>query len=74
MTINLIHSSFSFLPFAKETPQLMNSLEEKKKKNFKKTKDKTEVWSSGLIHAVERRGGWQGSKQATPEESAWRVI
>ena len=50
MTINLIHSSFSFLPFAKETPQLMNSLEEKK--NLKKTKDKTEVWSSGLIHAV----------------------
>ena len=73
MTINLIHSSLSCLLLKKHL-NLMNSLEGTKKKNFKKTKDKTEVWSSGLIHAVERRGGWQGSKQATPEESACRVI
>lgn len=66
MTINLIHSSLSCL-FAKETPQF-NEFSGGGKKTLK-TKDKTEVWSSGLIHPVERRGGWQGSKQATPEES-----
>lgn len=59
MTINLIHSSFSFLPFAKETPQLMNSLEEKKKKTLKKLRTKQRF---GLLVSFMRWKGAEGGR------------